>query len=258
MVSQFRRILPCLFFGWLFSVVAFVLPVTAVENPTTGSGSPADRTIDPPTAGAKAQSEGMSITQMRQLTSEFLQHQAEAQRDHLPTASDQVLKLCNWFVILRDDDRYLTSPLLRSTAAQVRVRLLKVAKDRSRQLRYENVPRPEAAVAKIDAQIESQLKSQIKLQIKRPQTKSSDEAASSVTKLSKNEPADSLQAAAAGPELDTGWQLVELIDRIVHPDFWESHGGPGTLHYYAARRVLVVRATSDVHQDLKDLLAALR
>ena len=57
---------------------------------------------------------------------------------------------------------------------------------------------------------------------------------------------------------DEAGRLLELIRRVVRPDFWQSTGGPGVVVYDAARRVLVVRATSDVHEDLKDLLRALR
>ena len=57
---------------------------------------------------------------------------------------------------------------------------------------------------------------------------------------------------------DAGWQLVELLQRIVAPDFWDRQGGPGTIRYFAMRRVLVVRATTDVHEQIKDLLMALR
>ena len=55
-------------------------------------------------------------------------------------------------------------------------------------------------------------------------------------------------AAAGGALPDTGWQLVELIQRVVAPDFWEPQGGPGVIRYFAMRRVLVVRATTDVHE----------
>lgn len=67
-----------------------------------------------------------------------------------------------------------------------------------------------------------------------------------------------LGGQAAGGMFDNGWQLVELIQRIIAPDFWESRGGPGSMRYFAMKRVLVVRATSDVHQQIKDLLTALR
>ncbi len=54
------------------------------------------------------------------------------------------------------------------------------------------------------------------------------------------------------------WQLVELIQRVVAPDLWDVQGGSGTIQYFAMRRVLVVRATTDVHEQIRDLLMALR
>ena len=65
-------------------------------------------------------------------------------------------------------------------------------------------------------------------------------------------------AGAGGAIADSGWELVELIQRVVAPDFWDAQGGPGAIRYFAMRRVLVVRATTDVHEQIKDLLMALR
>lgn len=60
-------------------------------------------------------------------------------------------------------------------------------------------------------------------------------------------------AAIAGE----AWALVELIQRTVHPDFWETTGGPGSIRYFAIKRVLVIRATTQVHEDLVALLRQL-
>ena len=62
---------------------------------------------------------------------------------------------------------------------------------------------------------------------------------------------------AAGGAFDNGWQLIELIQRVVEPDFWRERGGPGTMRYFAMRRVLVVSATTDVHEQIRDLLLIL-
>ena len=61
----------------------------------------------------------------------------------------------------------------------------------------------------------------------------------------------------AGPP-DWGESLVELIERTIAPAFWDVHGGPGTIVYYQPLRVLVVRATSDLHQGVGNLLQNLR
>lgn len=63
----------------------------------------------------------------------------------------------------------------------------------------------------------------------------------------------------AGAALGGGpWQLVELIQRVIDPDLWDVHGGSGTIAYFAMRRVLVIRATTDTHEKIRELLAALR
>lgn len=62
----------------------------------------------------------------------------------------------------------------------------------------------------------------------------------------------------AGEPFDNGPELVALIEAILHPDFWASGGGSGVLHYYRPFRVLVVRATTEVHEDLTMFLEALR
>ncbi len=57
---------------------------------------------------------------------------------------------------------------------------------------------------------------------------------------------------------DYGPSLVALIERTIAPEFWDVVGGPGTIFYYAPLRVLVVRATSEVHGDVRGVLGGLR
>lgn len=171
-----------------------------------------------------------SLTLLRQQTRELLRQQAV-----LPPGDakdDATVALCDLYVVLRYDSRYDSSEMLKGDATKIRRRLLTVARLRERELRREGVERP----AGISAQVESAIESA----------------------LAGDQQDSQPGAAAAGGLLDNGWQLVELIQRIVSPDFWESRGGPGSIRYFAMKRVLVVRATSDVHQQIKDLLTALR
>ncbi len=57
---------------------------------------------------------------------------------------------------------------------------------------------------------------------------------------------------------DNGQELVDLIEAILHPDFWQPNGGVGTVYYYRPLRILVVRATTTVHEDLERFLEMLR
>ncbi|MBI2480374.1 MAG: hypothetical protein HYV60_17585 [Planctomycetia bacterium] len=65
-------------------------------------------------------------------------------------------------------------------------------------------------------------------------------------------------AGGGGAIMDYGPGLVALIERTIAPAFWDVAGGPGTIVYYAPLRALVVRATSEVHHDIGDVLHGLR
>lgn len=169
------------------------------------------------------------MTMLRKETSELLRRQAT-----LPSGTakdDATTALCDLYVVLRSDSRYATSEMLRGDAMKIRRRLLSTLRARQHELRRNGIDRP----SELSEQVESAIQAAIAdAQAEQP-------------------------GAAGGAALaDNGWQLVELIQRVVAPDFWEPRGGPGSIRYFAMRRVLVVRATSDVHQQVKDLLTALR
>lgn len=66
------------------------------------------------------------------------------------------------------------------------------------------------------------------------------------------------QGHFAGEPNDNGFELVDLIETILHPDFWQTNGGSGMAYYYRPLRILVVRATTTVHEDLEHFLERLR
>lgn len=66
------------------------------------------------------------------------------------------------------------------------------------------------------------------------------------------------QHRRAGNPGDLGPALLQLIQSVIHPDFWNVNGGSGRAHYYRAQRVLVVTATMRVHEDMTSLLSRLR
>ncbi len=52
--------------------------------------------------------------------------------------------------------------------------------------------------------------------------------------------------------------LIDLIQTTVAPDTWEALGGPSTMREYAQNLSLVISTTSDVHDQIADLLESLR
>ncbi len=52
--------------------------------------------------------------------------------------------------------------------------------------------------------------------------------------------------------------LVRLITTVVAPKTWVAFGGAGTIEYYPGTGNLVITQTGDVHEQVADLLNALR
>ena len=65
---------------------------------------------------------------------------------------------------------------------------------------------------------------------------------------------------AGGPAgaFDHGEELVELIQRVITPDTWDVNGGPSSIVYFRGLKVLVISATSEVHEKIGGLADGLR
>jgi hypothetical protein len=57
---------------------------------------------------------------------------------------------------------------------------------------------------------------------------------------------------------DWGPALVNLIERTIAPEKWDTVGGPFSIVYFAPLKVLVVRATAEVHHDVGGVVGGLR
>lgn len=176
------------------------------------------------------------LTTLRNETREMLRQEAIV--DSGPKKDAAIAALCDLYVVLRQDDRYGSSEMLQSDASKIRRRLLTIARRREGHLKRNKIDKPARLSEKVDSAIQSALQ---------------DSDSLGALADSGNDPG----GHAPGGFPDNGWQLVELIQRIVEPDFWDQNGGPGTIQYFAMRRVLVVRATTDVHEQIRDLLLSL-
>jgi general secretion pathway protein D len=65
-------------------------------------------------------------------------------------------------------------------------------------------------------------------------------------------------AAGGGGSFADFQSLIDLIQTTVVPDTWEALGGPSTMREYAQNLSLVISTTSDVHDQISDLLESLR
>ncbi|MEM1069748.1 MAG: DUF4974 domain-containing protein, partial [Planctomycetota bacterium] len=65
-------------------------------------------------------------------------------------------------------------------------------------------------------------------------------------------------SAAGGGSFADFQSLIDLIQTTVVPDTWEALGGPSTMAPYPQNLSLVISTTSDVHDQIADLLESLR
>jgi hypothetical protein len=63
---------------------------------------------------------------------------------------------------------------------------------------------------------------------------------------------------AGGPELANANELIELIQITIEPEHWDINGGPGSIYYFPMVHALVVRARSDIHEDIGGVLGQVR
>ena len=61
-----------------------------------------------------------------------------------------------------------------------------------------------------------------------------------------------------GPSNTIEGELINLIKNSIKPDSWDSLGGTGTIDYFPIGQALIVNQTSDIQEQVADLLQALR
>lgn len=71
-------------------------------------------------------------------------------------------------------------------------------------------------------------------------------------------PTSPMSGAGGGASFADFSSLIDLIQTTVEPDTWDALGGPSTMREYAQNLSLVISTTSDVHDQIADLLESLR
>ncbi|WP_417735203.1 hypothetical protein [Rosistilla oblonga] len=170
--------------------------------------------------------------------------------------SAAVIELCEMCAAMRSDDRYPTSEVLQGLATRARRRLLDVRYDIQVALKRDGIEKPAAfdqQLEKLERLLDERAAAGKDLVPKALSTAAGD----SPSEGASDAPQTRLPGGGFAPGPDNGFLLIELITRTVSPDFWSAQGGPGAVHYYGMHRVMVVRATSRVHEDIQSLLHAL-
>ena len=179
--------------------------------------------------------EQKSLNQYNQEVSQWMVAEATAKTSNHHELA--VIELARLYGELASDSRIRLSPTLNQYRVKVRARLMRVL--RELELRLSRDLRP-------------------------PDRSTSDRLQST---LQRHLEATSRSAGGAGAFLgpraganspDYGPHLIALIQRTIAPEHWKPNGGPGIIVYYPPLRLLVVRATSQVHSKIRDLNNKLR
>lgn len=89
-------------------------------------------------------------------------------------------------------------------------------------------------------------------------TASASQTASASATQTTGTPAPKTAGLAGGGAQDEGQSLVDLIEATIAPETWDVNGGPGTIKYWPAWQVLVVRQTDEVHEQLGGVVRGMR
>jgi hypothetical protein len=177
---------------------------------------------------------------------EAIRADANAQTDS--ERLDAVRQMAQVYREILDDPRFATSDTLKSYRARLWSRMTRIKQDAERRLEREK--RQQAGT--LDLQQQQALEAA---------TRSLSEQMDLMT-YTMGGPSYVFQqgsgAMGGAAVQDHGQQLINLIQRTISPQFWDTAGGPGSMFYYRPLMALVVSATSEVHGNVGGLLDALR
>lgn len=171
----------------------------------------------------------------------------EATAPTLAERSSAVYELCALHREIVRDPRFRANEPLQEMRRQVASRLVKVESDLKRQIHGQRVDRPVADPQDVVAASLAEHLAFVGASQGGPARLLADQGWAGSGRA----------GGGLGPP-ENGQGLVDLIQRTIHPDFWDVNGGPGTIVYFSPLRCLVVRATAEAHQDVGGLLRGLR
>ena len=165
----------------------------------------------------------------------------EATAKTLQERGKAVEELCTLHHEITSDERFATLDQMQQLRAKIWGRLVKVRGDLKKQLVKSGEPQLDDAQAEAAQYATSNLA-----------------GAMSLADFATASPSGYFAGGGAAQTEYNAQQLIELIQKTISPDFWDVVGGPGTIFYYPQLQVLVVRATSEIHDDVGGLVGALR
>ena len=165
----------------------------------------------------------------------------EATAKTLQERGKAVEELCTLHHEITSDERFTTLDQMQQLRAKIWGRLIKIRGDLKKQLAKGGEPQLDDAQSEAAQYATSNLA-----------------GAMSLADFATGSPSGYFARGGASQTDYNAQQLIELIQKTISPDFWDVVGGPGTIFYYPQLQVLVVRATSEIHDDIGGVVGALR
>jgi hypothetical protein len=183
----------------------------------------------------------------------FLKREATAETDSQRIAA--IRDICAVFVELKRDPRLSTHPTLVGYKNKVWTRLNKLkiefkryVREQEKQERREKKSNDSQELAEARAAVRD-LSQQLSQQM-------------SLVSYSSGGPAGIVNQASGswggGAIRANADQLIDLIQKTISPESWDVNGGESVIFFYQPLNALVVRATSEVHENLGGAVEALR
>ncbi|MGI8981048.1 MAG: hypothetical protein ACR2FY_17620 [Pirellulaceae bacterium] len=207
---------------------AFVLAAPASSN--SDSSKAKDTEAKPAKRLAAEIDRDISAALKREATAKILKERGKA-----------IEQLCSLHYEITSDERFTTLDQMQSLRAKIWGRLVKVKADLKRQLAKDGQPQLDDAQAEAAQYASSNLA-----------------GAMGLSDFATGGPSNYFGRGGASQTDYNAQQLIELIQRTISPDFWDVVGGPGVIFYYPQLQVLVIRATSEIHDDIGGTVGALR
>jgi len=229
------------------SWILFLAATLGGDQRGSDQGGSTPKSIDVATSGTQqATTSERAFHEFHQQISDLLKRESQTKDQSARAAA--VREMCAVHAEIVHDSRYSNSDVLKEYRGRLWSRLTKVkaelkqqlARNKSNKESLENLAMLESADSASIAAAES--------------------LATSLSLLDQVQSGPGqIMAFGGGPGApDWGPDLVALIERTINPSFWDTVGGPGSIYYYRPLLCLVVRATSEVHEQIGGVIGGLR
>jgi hypothetical protein len=190
---------------------------------------------------AKADDDPREVSAIRKEVSKLLRTESAATDD--ATRRRQVQRMSEVYLEVVGDERFVANPLLQQQKSKLHTRLLKIRDELRRRQSIDQ--RSAQRRGGVDDQGQSELAASLATHLQ-------------LASQTLGGPGVVFAGASGGAPIDYADDLIDLITETISPTHWNVNGGEGSIMFYRPALALVVRASSEVQNNVGGLLGGLR